>query len=78
MYKKALSKKQATLTQLGDVPKKCLVEKQGWVSAISEAVSGAFGVKNTKCEAYYEALMVDPVWEVTPLKVSYEYGQNVR
>ncbi len=28
MYKLALSKKQATLSKLGDVPRQCLVEKQ--------------------------------------------------
>ena len=68
MYKVALSKKQATLQRLGDVPQMCLIEKKGWISAISDAFYGVIGVKENKCEAYYEALMVDPLWEVTPLK----------
>lgn len=69
LYKVALSRKQATLTKLGEIPQKCLVEKQGWMSAMTDAVKGMVGVKDSsKCEAYYEALMVDPFWEVTPLK----------
>ncbi len=71
LYKVALARKQATLRQLGDVPQSCLVERQGWAGAVSDAVGGALGLsssKSKKCEAYYEALMVDPFWEVTPLR----------
>lgn len=68
LYKVALAKKQATLSRMGSVPKHCLVEKQGWGTALSDAFNGLVGTKDTKCEAYYEALMVDPFWEVTPLK----------
>ena len=45
----------------------CLVEKQGWFNSLSDAFYGVLGVKDNKCEVYYEALMVDPFWEVTPL-----------
>ena len=74
LYKLALARKQATLTKLGEVPQKCLVEKQGWFSALSDAIFGNF--KDKKCEAYYEALMVDPFWEVTPLKALTETLSN--
>ncbi len=72
LYKVALSRKQVTLRRLEEVPQRCLVEKQGWWGAVSGAVSGALGLASSsgdrRCEAYYEALMVDPFWEVTPLK----------
>ncbi len=68
LYKVALSRKQATLRKLGAVPQGCLVEKQGWWGAVLGAL-GMAAAKDKRCEAYYEALMVDPFWEVTPLKV---------
>jgi Ca2+/Na+ antiporter len=67
MYKKALAKKQAALFRLGHVPATCLVEKQGWLAAMTDAVASLVGHKSNHCEDYYEALLVDPFWEVTPL-----------
>ena len=64
LYQQAVAKKQATLLRLGDVPQTCMV-KQGWLASISEYITGA---QSTKCEAYYEALIVNPILEVTPLK----------
>lgn len=91
LYKVALSKKQATLSRLGETPQRCLVEKQGWAAAFKGAwysalgeiqsfhlhvfenctpsfIDSISGIQDNKCEAYYEALMVDPFWEITPLK----------
>ena len=53
LYQLAVARKQATLLRLGDVPKTCLVERQGWLSAVRDLVTG--GGQAAKCEAYYEA-----------------------
>ena len=53
LYQLAVAKKQATLLRLGDVPQTCLVERQGWLSAVRDFVTG--GGQAAKCEAYYEA-----------------------
>jgi len=67
MYMKAAAKKQATLARLGNVPKACLLEKQGWKSASVDFVRGLFNRKVDPCEEYYAAAMVDPLWEVSIL-----------
>jgi len=63
-YQKACAKKQATLAKLSSVPKSCLVEKQGWLSAGKDFITGIFNGVEDPCEAYYKALMVDPAIEV--------------
>lgn len=67
MYMNAAAKKQATLARLGNVPKACLLEKQGWASASVDFVRGLFNRKVDPCEEYYAAAMVDPLWEVSIL-----------
>ncbi len=60
LYKKALSKKHATLNDK-DIPSQCFPERMKWWQAMAEV---AFPSK--ACHTYYEALVVDPLWEVSP------------
>ena len=64
LYYTAAAKKQATLAKLGNIPNSCLLEKQGWMAAVSDFVGGLFNGRQDPCEEYYTAAMVDPAWEV--------------
>jgi len=57
MYKKAVLKKHIALMDSHSIPPECYNDK-GWKSYF-------FG-SNKKCAEYHEALLVDPLWEVTP------------
>ena len=57
MYKKAVLKKHLALISSADIPHECFKEKT-WFDAF-------FGA-NQKCSQYHEAMLVDPLWEVTP------------
>ena len=63
LYQLAVAKQQATLSRLGNIPETC--QTQGWLSAIKDVVTG--DSYNSKCEAYYSALLVNPVLEATPI-----------
>eukprot|EP00090_Calanus_glacialis_P032441 TRINITY_DN53733_c0_g1_i1.p1 TRINITY_DN53733_c0_g1~~TRINITY_DN53733_c0_g1_i1.p1 ORF type:complete len:438 (-),score=143.51 TRINITY_DN53733_c0_g1_i1:152-1465(-) len=63
-YYTAAAKKQATLAKHANIPNSCLLEKQGWLSAAQDFVTGLFNGKVDPCEAYYTAAMVDPAFEV--------------
>jgi len=63
-YYTAAAKKQATLAKHANIPNFCLLEKQGWVSAAQDFLTGLFNGKADPCEAYYTAAMVDPAFEV--------------
>ena len=57
LYKKAMLKKHVALMASSHIPAECFQEK-GWWGFISRS--------NQKCIEYHEALLVDPLWEVTP------------
>jgi hypothetical protein len=57
MYKKAVLKKHLALMSSANIPHECFKEKS-W----SDLFFGA----NQKCSEYHDALLVDPLWEVTP------------
>ena len=57
MYKKAVLKKQMVLMESHDVPHECFKEKS-W--------KDYFFDNDKKCKDYHSALLVDPLWEVTP------------
>ena len=56
LYKVALSRKQATLERLGDVPKRCSVERRGWWEAVKGATYGVFGNANSGMYSAFDAL----------------------
>ena len=57
MYKKAVLKKHIALINSHTIPHECFSDKS-WTSLIFDS--------NKKCAEYHEALLVDPLWEVTP------------
>ena len=59
LYKKAMLKKHVALMSSTQIPAECFKEKEAWWNFIS-------GSTNQKCIEYHEALLVDPLWEVTP------------
>ena len=59
-----LAQRQAKAIQ--DMPAECKPEEQGmWV-----LLKSAFSVNVDKCAKYHEQMMVDPIWEVAPTRVS--------
>ena len=64
LYYIASAKKQATLAKLSNIPNSCLLERQGWLAAAGDFVSGLFNGRQDPCEDYYTAALVDPAWEV--------------
>jgi hypothetical protein len=57
LYKKAMLKKQMALLKSPTIPRECFTQKS-WTDY--------FWASNHNCAEYHEALMVDPLWEVTP------------
>ena len=64
LYQLAMAKQQATLSRLSHIPDTC--QKQSWYSAITNIFHGES--EATQCDAYYSALLVNPVLEATPIR----------
>ena len=64
LYYTAAAKKQAILAKHAHVPSSCYIEKQGYLAALTDFVSGLFNGRQDPCEDYYTAVMVDPALEV--------------
>ena len=64
LYQLAVAKQEATLSRLSHIPETC--HKQSWISALKDLFTG--DSSNANCEAYYSALLVNPVLEATPIK----------
>jgi len=76
LYKLALAKKRAKMAKLADVPSSCMIGKKGWLEALTDVI-GIGTNADAKCEAYYETLLVDPLWEVTPLRAITETASHM-
>ena len=64
MYKRALAKKHATLSETtNSVPPECFPDRLSWHQTLYNSV---FGNSEARCAKYYDAVMVDPFWEVSP------------
>ena len=64
LYQLAVAKQQATLSRLSNIPDSC--QKQTWFSAFTNMLQGES--EAAKCDAYYSALLVNPVLEATPIR----------
>jgi hypothetical protein len=62
LYKKAMAKKHAQLVSNDGVPTECLPQASWWPFNWFERSSHRLAT----CAAHQEALMVDPLWEVSP------------
>ncbi|XP_065657315.1 chloride channel CLIC-like protein 1 isoform X2 [Hydra vulgaris] len=65
MYKSALSKK--TATSLKDIPHECTPNKITAWNNIRLWFKGLISTTPDQCAMYYESILVDPIWEVSPL-----------
>jgi hypothetical protein len=61
LYKKALSKKHATLIAGSRMPAECFPDDMSWSQFLMSVISS-----KDKCASHHEALLVDPLWEVSP------------
>ena len=61
MYKKALSKKHVALVASSKIPPECFPDELSWYRTLWNSRSA-----EAKCAEYHEALLVDPLWEVSP------------
>ena len=64
LYQLAMAKQQATLSRLSHIPDTC--QKQSWYSALTNILHGES--EASQCDAYYSALLVNPVLEATPIR----------
>ena len=65
LYYTAAARKRATLAKLSSVPRSCLLsDSRGWLVATQEFIGGLFNRQEDPCDSYYQAVMVDPAWEV--------------
>ena len=68
LYQLAVAKQQATLSRLSHIPDTC--QKESWYSTFTNIFHGES--EAAKCDAYYSALLVNPVLEATPIKALIE------
>ena len=73
MYKSALSKK--TAASLKDIPPECSPNKMTAWSSIRLWLKDHFSTESDQCAIYHEAILVDPIWEVSPLMVGLKFIQ---
>ena len=64
LYQLAVAKQQATLSRLSHIPDTC--QRQSWYSALTNIFHGES--EASQCDAYYSALLVNPVLEATPIR----------
>ncbi|XP_029468877.1 uncharacterized protein LOC115097309 isoform X2 [Rhinatrema bivittatum] len=65
LYQIEVAKKMAVLSE--GFPKTCYSENLSFWETVRVWLSWHFTWANDSCETYYQALMVNPFWEVTPL-----------
>ena len=68
LYRKEFAEKQAELIK--DIPKHCAPKIMSIAQRISLWMTGLFTWGDDNCIKYQEAILVDPVWEVSPSLVS--------
>ena len=61
LYKQAKSDKHATLSKTTSIPKECSPESMTWTELFVDSFS-----KSDKCKDYHDALLVNPLVEVSP------------
>ncbi|XP_072367513.1 chloride channel CLIC-like protein 1 isoform X1 [Scyliorhinus torazame] len=69
LYKTAFAKRQADFAKLQlDKPMCTGVQNMDWKGSLAEWFRRTWTLENDPCEAYYKALLVDPILEVPPTK----------
>ena len=68
LYRKAYAEKQAEF--LKDIPSSCVPKNMTIAERLSLWIAGTFTWKSDDCTAFQEAILVDPVWEVSPSLVN--------
>lgn len=69
MYRKAMAKKLADISEMPNAPPECFPNEMSWISMVWDVV---FSHSSQKCLKYHEAVMIDPFLEVSPLLVVVE------
>ncbi|TRY62724.1 hypothetical protein TCAL_16599 [Tigriopus californicus] len=64
LYKRAVAKKMADISDMPHVPPECFPSQMGWTSFLVQTL---FSSSSRKCLEYHEALMIDPLLEVSPI-----------
>jgi hypothetical protein len=68
LYRKAYAEKQAELIK--DIPSHCVPKNMTITERLSLLMTGMLSWKRDDCIKFQEAILVDPVWEVSPSVVS--------
>jgi len=76
MYKTAWATKKSNLFKLQDVPKECRPGEMSWFQTIESFAKST--VSNTdRCQEYHKALLVDPIYEVSPMMAAADLATNL-
>ncbi|OWF38492.1 uncharacterized protein LOC110466223 [Mizuhopecten yessoensis] len=67
LYQIEIAKKMANL-QIG-VPKECVPDQMSFLQSFRNWLFSMLSWQPNPCEKYYKMLMVDPLWEVSPIMV---------
>lgn len=69
LYKQSYARKQ--VEYLKEIPKQCLAAKNmAIMDRISVWIAGSLTWKQDDCIKYQEAILIDPIWEISPSVVS--------
>jgi len=71
MYKTALSEKQANIAKAPDFNEACLPKSA--VDSLLMWVMDRITFSDDECKKIHENLLVDPFWEVTPVRVRHSF-----
>ena len=73
MYQSALSKK--TANYLKEIPPGCFPNEMTAWNSIRLWLKDYFSTESDQCALYHNAIIVDPIWEVSPLMVGLKFIQ---
>ena len=66
LYKKVIAEKMATKMSTSS---ECFKEKMSYLSLVKYWLQDSFSFSDNECLKYYNAEIVEPFWEVTPVQV---------
>ena len=71
LYRKAFASKQAQMEKGTDIPKHCQPDHELQpLESLTLWLKNSFTFADDTCVKYQEMLLVDPIWEISPSKVS--------
>ena len=71
LYRSAMARKTAAKF---NVPEECFTTKMSYGALIKWWLRDTFSFAESSCSKYYDSVIVDPIWEVTPGEVGFSFA----